>query len=52
MDTGSPPQNRRDLRAAQYLRMSTASADSLDNQAAVIARYAEANGWEFHRSNV
>src|SRR6202161_2986421 len=45
MDAGPPPQNRRDLRAAQYLRMSTEHQQySLDNQAAAIARYAEANG--------
>src|SRR5580693_7208713 len=51
MDTGPPPQNRRDLRAAQYLRMSTEHQQySLDNQALAITRYAEANGMSIVRT--
>ncbi len=51
MDTGPPLQNRRDLRAAQYLRMSTEHQQySLDNQAAAITRYAEANSMSIVRT--
>ena len=46
-----PPQNRRDLRAAQYLRMSTEHQQySLDNQAVAITRYAEANSMSIVRT--
>jgi DNA invertase Pin-like site-specific DNA recombinase len=51
MEVGSLPQNPRELRAAQYLRMSTEHQQySLDNQEAAIRRYAEANNMSMVRT--